>query len=180
MKKLLFLATLLLVGVASCSQNKAPDPQHNCPNGVCALPEAGTISDVVSEENWQFALPGDGWVPLQSPEQTVKVAFANASQQSIVFFVKDPTKLPPPDYIISVLRSFKEAGTTIQTAKQVVINNNQFIYVAAKGPSRQIYAWLTVKDGFGYILTCAADDDRDAEVLDQLHCASISNTLQIR
>jgi hypothetical protein len=179
MKKLLFLATLLLVGVASCSQNKAPDPQHNCPNGVCALPEAGTISDVVSEENWQFALPGDGWVPLQSPDETIKVAFARNSQQSIVFFVKDPTKLSPPDYIIGILRSFKAADANIKTAKQVNINGASYIFITAQGISRQIEAWVAVKDGVGYVLTCATNGEGD-NLATQQQCQAIADTLKIQ
>jgi hypothetical protein len=186
MKKLMTLATLLMVGVLSCaSGSKKPQEQTNnvnCTDASCALRETGApavpTSDVVAEENWQFTMSGDGWVPTQSPDNVVKVVFLNKTLNAIVFFAKDPTQQTSPQYIINALRSFKAAGTTIATAKQVSINGNNFIYVVANGEDRQIQAWLTVKNNFGYILTCAVESD-DAGAPNQL-CQDIASTVQIQ
>jgi hypothetical protein len=184
MKKMMFLATLLIAGVLSCATgSKKPQEQTKnvpCTDASCSIHlDAGApTSDVIAEENWQFTLTGDGWASVASPDDTVKVVFVNQALSSVVFFAKDPTQQTSAEYIINALRSFKAAGTTIQSADQVSINNNKFILVTAQGTDRQIWSWITVKNNFGYILTCAAEDD--AEAANQQRCQDIANTLQIQ
>jgi len=188
MKRLLFLSVVLMTGVMACSscakksQTSAQPDVATCTDASCPikLPEAGTetVNDVIQEDNWQFTLPGSGWVSVKPPDDTIKVIFANQETNTIVFLAKDPTTQTSSEYIINALRSFKAAGTLIQSAQQVSITDTNFIMVTAQGETRKIWTWISVQKGFGYIFTCAADNS-NADTGAQ-RCQDIANTLQIR
>jgi hypothetical protein len=191
MKKLVLLAALALSSLMACSScvthnqtGSSPpsvDNQITCNEAGCPikLPEAGSVNDVISEDNWQFTLSGSGWTPVKSPDDTIKVIFTNKDNGTIVFFVKDPTQETSAEYIINALRSFKAADTSILSAKQVIINGTNFVMVTAQGESRKIWTWISVQKGFGYVFTCAVDN-RDAGAADVLRCQDIVDTLQIK
>lgn len=193
MRKLLFLSAMLMAGVMACSSctkktqtgSSTPpvDTAATCNEAGCPIkiPEAGAvvINDVIQEDNWQFTLSGSGWRVAKSPDDTIRAIFSNVENGTVIFFAKDPTKQTSSEYIINALRSFKAAGTTIQSAKQMPINGTNFIKVTAQGESRKIWTWITVQKNFGYIFTCA-NDNVDTGDNDEQRCQDIANSIQIK
>lgn len=184
MKKLL-ISVALAASLLSCAkkeQNVATPPPAGsiaCIGSSCSVkPPVPPTSDIIAADNWQFTLVGDGWVSIPPPDDTIKVVFTNSALSTVVFFVKDPTKQPSSEYIINALRSFKAAGTTIQSAKQLTLNGNNFIMVVAQGESRRLWTWITVQKGNGYIFSCASNDDTDTTATQR--CQDIADSLQIK
>lgn len=185
MKKLV-LATMLSLGFLACGKGQSasqPDASP-CTEASCPmhLPEAGadlgSVMDTIDEDNFQFSLPGPGWKMVKYPDDVVRVMMVNENLNTIVFLAKEATTESAPDYIINAMRTFRIAGATVSSAKQTTINGNSFIQVNATDNDRHIIALISVKKGFGYIFTCAVEEEADGGMTDR--CMDIANTLSIQ
>lgn len=190
MKKLMILAIAMMVGIMACGscahKSQTEVVTHPADGGlVCTetgcplkLPESGPVSDVIAEDNWQFTLTGDGWTPIKSQDDSVKVALQNDQLKMVVFMVKDPTSETPAQYLINTIRTVSAAGLKTSAAKQVTINGNNFVMLTSSG-GNTVWTWLDVKGGFAYVFGCSSSaGDGGAE--DQQRCQDIANTLQIQ
>ena len=184
MKKLI-LATALMLGIVGCSHHtKSVPPTENnvaCNEAGCPikLPQAEVIKDTIQEDNWQFVLPGEGWVPLHvDPDTNIKVAFQNAGVHATLFFVKEQTTSAPVQYIISTMRTINAAGLKTSGADQVDVNGRPFIMLTSSNTDT-IWTWITFNKGYAYVLGCGvADSDGGAD--ERQLCQDIVNSLQIQ
>jgi hypothetical protein len=193
-RALITIGVGLVLGVAFISpcvrQQPAVSPpvsqQHSDCDGSCALPPAGVPhqqpTKLVSQENWQFTLPGLNWLEKESPTPDIKVAISGFEPENpvLILFIKEEFNGTFSDYVISVVRSFAEFEFKLESIKQVSIDGRKFILVQAYQNDKVIWNWLTVKDNFGYSFTCGQQIIADAGTLQQDLCQSIADSLKIQ
>lgn len=158
------------------------DKGSNTP--VATQAEAGVPftgpQEIISQENWQFTIPGVGWEKVASTTEGIKVVLRNESTQKLVLFVKEPTAETYDRYVVGNMRTVSQAGAPILGASNLTMHGEKFaVILAGQG---NIWIWITVKDGFGYVLTCGGAptvDGGTSEPLDNM-CVFIAKSLQIK
>lgn len=182
MKKLLLMVTLM--SMVSCSKTSITPTDSGCTEASCSIHvDSGTtdINDIITEDNWQFTLPGEGWKTINSPDDSIRTIFFNEELGSVIFFAKESTTDTYPDYVIGALRAFKSGGMTVASVKQVSIGGKDFLLITANGNSRIVWAWITVQKGFGYAFSCAVEGTiPDAGASWFNLCNGIANTVDIQ
>lgn len=184
----------------SCVSNKnhlsVDPPQPTCSEGgVCSLPEPKALdaaannpppllfNNLISDENWQFTLPGSNWSSIKSPANTgIKAFFSNEVNGCRVIFFKKADTASYAEYIISFIRGLSTSGQ-VMSAKQVIINDVKFILFQVKSKiDANVFAWMwvTQKDGFDYSLTCGGEINPDAGTSIQDVCMELSASLKIK
>lgn len=182
MKKI--IGTLLLaVGLLSCSScTKKPGPEPTPPTPIVdagAEVEASPVPqmEVVIGDTWNFTLPNRNWHAEPVSEQIT--AYANDVDKNLILFAKEPFEGSTQQYALLAVRSHKDNGGTLVASKPVVIENVNFIFIElAKNNDPHVWAWLTVKNSFGYSFVCGGleTDDNFQRTL----CESVARTMQLK
>lgn len=158
----------------------------DCSDVSCSLPTTST--QVLSSENWRLSVPlGSDWVAKQPIDPGIKIVLLNEQKQCMVLFIKELTVDTFSQYAVSTVEILgSKSGGRLLSVSQVVINENRFVVSQfAKGDS-VIWTWTTIKDGFGYAISCGgnlgADADSSASPTDDLRvmCLSIANSIEIK
>jgi hypothetical protein len=186
MKKIALVAAILSMVACSnhqsTSQTDADAGAPVCTEASCPLHHQvkdDRVNDTIQEDNWKFVLPGSGWTPVSSPDDTVRVVFFNKDLNMMTFFVKEATQQTFPEYIINTLRTFADVGMTISSTKQITINGLTFVVVAAADHDRTVWTWVNVSKKNGYIFSCAVADIENSDG-NFNSCQQIANTIQIQ
>jgi hypothetical protein len=187
---LLLVFTALVVLVSPCVQSKPTTELHDCDAGSCALPEAAVAGEsaagapqareVFGEENWQFSTPFSGWERTKSNSPDIKLVLANAKEECLVIILKEETGDSFGQYIIGSIRAFVVSGYRVSAIKQVKLNNIPFVEVQINSSDATVWAWITVKDGFGYGFSCGGDINPDAGTTLHDLCQNIANTFEVK
>lgn len=187
-KRVLTLLIVLLALVVVCSPRDVPTAKTGegaaC-DAACPLPEATPPpppihTENVGQENWSFTLIGDGWAPRDLETDEIKVAMENHNIMCMVFVVKEQTTDSFGAYVISTIRSFSESGATIDAVKVVMVNGQKFVLTQVDHQDEVVWAWVTVKDGFGYGFTCGCDINPDAGAAQHDVCQHMVDTFVIK
>lgn len=137
-------------------------------------------TEIITQENWQFTLPDVGWEKVPPANEGIKVVLRNEHSQRLVLFVKEPTAETYDRYVVGNMKTVSQAGAPILGASNLMIHDQKFaVILAGQG---NIWIWITVKDGFGYVLTCGgapATDGGSNGVIDEM-CVFIAKSLQIK
>ena len=136
--------------------------------------------EIISQENWQFSLPGVGWQKLTPSTEGIKVVISNEQTQRLVIFVKEPTTESYNEYVVGNMRTISQAGAAIRGAQNIKMNGGTYGFILAG--DWNILIWITVKDGFGYVLTCGGPPPPDGGTYDSMDsmCVFIAKSLQIK
>jgi hypothetical protein len=158
----------------TCSDASCPFPRPD----VIFLPE--TRIEEVGQENWSFDLPGNGWESHDPSTPEIKVVRRNLSQECMVLLIKEQADLLLPSYIIESIKGFSMGGK-VNAIKQVMLNQQKFVLLEGTILDNDIFlSWNTVKDGFGYSLTCFYSPNVDAGSEQYNLCVEIAESLQIK
>ena len=190
---LLLVFAALAVLCSPCVQSK-PAPTapelHDCDAGSCSLRDAAVAGEttagtpetkeVFGEENWQFTVNGPGWERTKSNSPDIKLVIANEKQECLVLILKEQTNDSFGQYIIGSIRAFVISGYRVSAIKQVKLNNIPFVEVQINGTDATVWAWIAVKDGFGYGFSCGGDINPDAGSALHDLCQSIANTFEVK
>lgn len=192
-KSLIVLSTLFSVSLVACSSCAAPSPieqptidssssSSGCNENSCPFPippDAGEDSSVITQENWQFTLPGPDWIAQPIPLENLKVHFKNQNNGAEIFLFKNATTDTYAEYIVNILRSLSAGGSIINSSQEVIVNDNKFILVQTSHNNTAGWFWNTVKNGYGYIFSCGGEVTQNDTSLHDL-CISIGGTIQIK
>lgn len=177
------MIVLLALSILACSQSvKQPaDAGLVCSEAGRALPTENT-ADVIQEDNWKFVLSGDNWKSVNKEVPDIKVIFVNEKLTTLIFLGKQATTDSFPDYIINSLRAFKASGVNVISAKSITIQNKPFILVTGMpdDKARDIWMWVTLDKGFGYIFSCVVEHSPDASPTAFDVCNTIANSIEIK
>jgi hypothetical protein len=185
---LVVLAAILIISIVFVAPRIYQDTTaaHKCDAAVCNLPAAVNLtpgSNLISEENWQFTLPGFDWTPQYLQDVSIKVAFIGSELEHsiLVLFIKEED----PDinfssFVINTHHTFTTMGFMLNSIKQVVIDNNKYILLQVNHGDDVIWNWMTFKNGIGYNLACGAEINSDVSNSQHDLCFSIADSLRIQ
>lgn len=179
------LTTILVVCLPICSQpldtpivDSGAADGGNCDANSCSVPPANNKE--FSDENWSFTVPGDTWTLTPPPSPELKVMAINQDLGCLLLFLKEPTTSDYASYAVDAIRSFAQDDVVINSVHQVMINSIKFVKVQVSTEDTVVWTWLTVKNGFGYGLSCGGDFNPEGG--DTLHdlCQGVADTLEIQ
>lgn len=185
MQKILLFLMIATVGLVSCSScaKKTPDP--TTPDGAPPPSASVTVTPVpptpvpttvtVKLDNAEFTLPDGGWTQVQNPPAH-STAYLNMGKKNIVILVSEDYPGTYEQYVLMALRGIKDAGATINSAKQVDVNGNKFVLVESSKNGITAWMWVTWKSNHGYGFSCGGPTS-DASQKDL--CSNVAGTLKI-
>lgn len=178
MKKL-FIPCLFAIGAISCSSCRATtvsQPDVNIPDIVEKPEVAPPITQIFSGARWEIEIPVD-WHAVDEPDPHVKLLRYNSEKKNMIVFTQEDFSGSFEEYSVLATRILTNNGAHLLSTKPVTINGNKYqLFVAEKGKVTA-WSWITVKDGFGYALTCAG---QSIDIWNQNICMSIADTLKIK
>lgn len=196
----LMLICLTVLFLASCSSCGPKTIIVDCDSGSCELPtDASTTFEVedsgdsqsldaqqvdadtkepyqtVSGAGYEFVVPSD-WVKMDLPEDPdgIEVLLVNDKKNNLVLLAKEKFSGTSSEYVLEALRGIKAAGATFNSAKQVELNEVQFVLIDSDKSGVSMWLWVTVRNGYGYGLSCGglATDESHKSI-----CFNIASSL---
>jgi hypothetical protein len=191
--KFIFTTVIIMSVLLSCSSCTKKDQTNPtvitvappCSGSSCAV-DAGISPPETSIDQKNKMLSGDGWeiiIPYgwqlqNSEEKEIMVLATNSDKQNLIIFIKEPFEGTYESYALAGIRGIKAAGGTLISAKQVILNGQEFVLIESIKKSIVVWAWITVHKGSGYVLTCGGDDK---DLLFQKEaCGTVSSSLNIK
>ena len=187
-KRVLVLVIILISLVLICGPRTpmTDDGQVDC-DVACPMPEAGPVITIptvyleeVSQENWQFDLPNEGWVYREPSVPAIKVVVFNKSKDCMVLLIKEETDLPLKDYAVESLKGFSDRGQIVGITWSQLSKQKSVLFEGRVADDEIFWSWNTVKDGFGYSLCCFYTVNIDAGLEQQALCQEIAESFQIK
>ena len=158
-KKLCFILLILVIGLISCSscakKNEVTGP--SCTGSSCPLPphsaDPTSSGKLFHGETWEIIIP-NGWEEESTPDNDTKVYAFNNAKHSIIMLVQESFIGSYADYMTWAIKSITQLEATLISVEQVEINGTTFALIESQKGQAKLFMWLTVKNGFGYSLTC--------------------------
>lgn len=180
-----FLFTTIIILVCSVIFVVPCVSQHSARDASCILPtakSAQSLDKLISQENWEFTLPGMNWVNKEMFSPDIKAALQSLDPEhsALILFLKEDDVVSFTEYVIGTLRILSILDFNINAIRQVAISNSIFVLLQANKDDKMMWNWVTVKDNFGYNFTCAARFNIAAGNSQQYLCESIAQTLIIK
>jgi hypothetical protein len=181
-----FICLMIMFGFfvyATCTQ------RTNTASKTIVHPDASVYVEPqfpASGDGWQLSLPGDGWVksePTPEAAPVVMLMATNEHKQTLVYLIKEPTDDTYSQYVMGALRATVSRHVPILAVKSIKIHGQTFAEVRAG--QGNIWFYIAVKDGFGYVLTCGgarpkAPTDAGHDNTLELMCHDLAGSLQIK
>jgi hypothetical protein len=184
--KALFAAVLTGTLLATCATHDTKvttEASTESCDSSCPLPagQPKVEEQTISQDDWSFKLPGSDWTAKEPPIEAIKVAMSNDKSEMMVLFVKEEIgDATYAQYVIGTVRAFAEGGATVNSIKQVKINDRKFVLIQLSKEGEVIWAWVTSANGWGYGLTCGGVINVDAGTAQHDLCQSVADSLQIK
>jgi len=197
--KFLFLSCLpLILCLISCNactkSNNIVPPGNVCTDSGCPMDAHDTgvhdtdqsVTDsaldvstckIMSGDTWEFTVP-NGWESKSSSDKSIAAMLFNDSNQELIMLLREDYNGPVEGYIIEAIRGVKGADAKLISSKQTEVNGVKYTILESKKGPVTVWAWVTVKNNFGYVFTCGGDE---SEVFKhQASCLSVMNTFRIK
>lgn len=174
MKKIVAILLLScgLVSCNSCSKNNTVTVPTATASVV--VPPAPT-SQLVKGDSFSLTLPAD-WNQRSNPMETnIKAMYTNDEKEALLMLAAQPFPSSQDEFVLLAIRDLRDNGVNVGLSKPFVINGQDFVVVETEKDNVNAYMWLTVKDGFGYQLTCGARTQDLKEL-----CTSLASTLELK
>lgn len=162
MKKL-FGIVLLIAGLTACSQK---DHSQTTPPPAVTVIEHSPLP--ASEEpkapfvgsTWSLVVP-DGFTKEESKNPSIEGMFINRDKKALITVVKEEWAGSSQDYAFLGTLALKHNGIATTDPVQLTLNGQIVTLIEGSADPEEIHAWvwMTVKDGYGYTLSCGGDGD---------------------
>jgi hypothetical protein len=187
--KLTYLVSLFLVmfisSCSSCENKVSPtdvdagvlvDAGASADAGVVIPPTPLEVKETVVKDNWELVLPF-GSNKTFNPEKDIALTVMISDPSEIVLVLsKEDFSESYDEYLIHSLRGIRASGSEIISIKELNSNNQKFMEIESKKGSITVLNWITVKNNFGYTLSCGGSAE-DAMVEDV--CLEVFSSFQI-
>jgi len=191
MKHITVLVFVALALVLVCTPQRSDNPsvvgeRAACSDASCPLPNVIEVAPIVvtevSQENWRLDLPGEGWEVAEPSRPEQKMVQLNRDQGCMVLLIKEPIgQMSFGQYVIESIKGFSEGGAHVTALKQVTIDQKNYVLLESSlFDTDVLMAWHTIKDEFGYSLSCFYHNDVDAGSSQHDLCVEIAESLQIK
>lgn len=176
---------LLTLGLASCTSARSCSSKTDtvtnptCDGSSCPapVPEAAT-DQMLSGSGWKLQLPVE-WAHENIPAEqskNVELLMSNKGLHEVLLLIKEPFTGTSEDFVLKLIRGLKERGVTINSAKQITLNNNRTVVISTTGTENSVWMWVTIKNGSAYTFSCGGVT---SETWHQDSCESIASFLTI-
>jgi hypothetical protein len=166
MKRLLFVISVLAIGLISCTsctkKNVTPAPTSTVvvPTPVPTVTAPPVSKDeVLSGEGYQLTVPA-GWEKYIADPATpgIELTYINDQKHNLVVLLKEPFAGSSNEYVIEAIRGLKTTGAHLTSSTQVVLNGNKFVLIDATNEGARMWLWVTTHNGFGFALSCGGEE----------------------
>ncbi len=186
MKRIFFVLCLFIVSLTSCSAcTDTVNPPCNgtsCSTSsvtdTSSLVVDASVSNIFSGDTWEVTIPNE-W-SVKDPKNKVEgleLLFLNEETQSVILLLKEKSSSSLDEYALESLRGLKDVGATLNVAKQVKINDKDFILLDSTRHEITAWTWVTVYGGFGYTFSCSGLSVIQSQ---EDTCQKIVDTLKIK
>jgi hypothetical protein len=163
MKKL-FRIFLLAACLISCSHkdktqaNPPTDVVVVTPSALPTAPPAPKAPYIGS--SWSLVVP-DGFERGEAKDPSVEGFFINQNKKSLITVVKEQWAGSSQDYAFLGTIALKHAGIATTDPVQLTLNGETVTLIEGNADPEDIHAWvwMTVKNGYGYTLSCGGNGD---------------------
>ncbi len=181
---ILFIAIVVCVVITFLAKKPPAEKVVKAPEQDASLNLSPTVPvtdwETVLQDNWKFSVPGNTWAVEDTNDPDTKVVMKSPGSENIIFFAKEQVMDTYPEYVISTIQSFSDHESQILSMQQVTLNGAKCIKVHMVNKDNEIiWSWITLKDGFGYVLACGGEANADGRYARQDYCQSIANTFYI-
>lgn len=152
----------------------------SCNNLDCLFEGGVVFTDaplVVAEDDWEISLPSDAW-EAQKPDGDIKLVAGNKELHNLIMFAKEEFPGSFEQYVRIMIKGLRQQSHLI-SAKPTQLNGMKFVLVETVRSSARVWIWVTVRNGFGYGLTCGGVEE-DGEQLQHDTCFAVANTLKLK
>ncbi len=194
--KFLFLSCLpvilCLISCNACTKsNNVVPPANVCTDSGCPMDAdahetdqsvTDSVTDVstckiMSGDTWEFTV-SNGWESKPSSDKSIAAMLFNDSNQELIMLLREAYTGPVEGYVIEAIRGIKGANAKLVSSKQTEVNGQKFTILESKKGSVTVWAWVTVKNNFGYVFTCGGDESQATK--HQASCLTVVNTFKIK
>ncbi len=181
---ILFIAIVVCVVITFLAKKPTAEKFVKAPEQDASLnlPPVVPVTDwqIVFQDNWKFSVPGNTWDVIDTNDPDTKLVMKSPNEENTIFFVKEQVMDTYQEYVISTIQSWSDNEALIISMQQVIVNGTKFIKVHMLNKGTEIvWSWITVKNGFGYVLACGGEVNADGRYARQDYCQSIANTFYI-
>ena len=131
-------------------------------------------------DNWSFTCPNTNWAEVKTGREEVLGMANDASEHRRIMLIAQDFKGPAQIFPLVILSSVKEQGGKVTATKEVTINSNEYNYIATtaneSGQQLDVFMWLTVKNGMGYVFMCGGHPADDLSTM----CDGVATTLELK
>jgi len=180
MKKFILMGMLAL-SVVSCSACGKKLPEPAVVDAAPPVVDAGPPVEnplTFKGEHWEFTLPSEGWKGFGEETPPGTVVLINPSLMNLVILEERVFPGTLDVLALNNLRSIRNSGATVLSAKQVDVNGHKFVLVEAVKDSNKVWIWMatTGTNAIGFSCGGSATAPTDLSVV----CSGIANTLKIK
>jgi hypothetical protein len=148
---------------------------------VLSTPAAPKDTSVkLTGDNWSFTCPNDNWTEVKTGREEILGMANDASEHRRIMLIAQDFKGPAQIFPLVILSSVKEQGGKVTATKEATINGNAYNYIATSavesGNPLDVFMWLTVKNGMGYVFMCGGHPADDLSSM----CDSVAATLELK
>ena len=175
MKNILVLSVALfvssLMSCESCNQTnnvadaQVVDAQTECP-----------MDRVLEKDNINLTLPMT-WGEEPNSRKTVLLVAIEPKLESLLVLTKEPYTGTFDQFAIDSIRGLRSGDAGLVGTSSVELNGSPFVLAETTKDGLTMLEWITVKDGFGYGLSCGGPEvnsDKHVEA-----CQKIATSLTI-
>jgi hypothetical protein len=201
MKHFFYILSFLSIGLAACTGcTKKNTSTPVCTGPDCVQPTTPVVPDAslhqpdagldstqssgntpdfktISRNGFELTVPQE-WEEfvIDGEEPQPELVVGNEEEHNLILLVKDPFTGTPSEYVLEAMQGFKKEGAKVTSSKQTELNGNKFIALDSSRGGARIWLWITVKNGFGYVLSCGGPE---SETHHEEICRDVAKSLKI-
>jgi hypothetical protein len=175
LNKVIALAAIVIAAATlSCSScgNITTSPDAQVIDSSFEVPK----EQVVSGDTWEIILPPE-WDKKNSDNSDIILLAADQSTETLVVMTKKKYDNSYDQFVLEALRNLRGDGVTLGEASNAIINNVSFTTAETVKDNLRMLMWVTVRNGFGYELSCGGPEANLESISD---CQKIATSLKIR
>ena len=156
---ILCAALLGCISCTSCSKSPTTTPSspNPCENGSCPLdsgvPQEPENYQEFKGDGWSISVTDD-WQRMDMNDPTFQLILAESKHQSALMLIKEPYQYTGVRYLFDFIQGVGHSGGVVTAVETVQIRGEYFDLLDISKGDLKLWAWVTVKNGYGYNLLC--------------------------
>lgn len=142
----------IIASSSSGTEEQLCDPAQT---GSCepVNPDSLITEELVKGSGWQISVPLS-WRIRNPVQKNVVLSRESDNPKLLLVLLQEPFTGSYEQYTLSSVRAYKEGGATVSSSKEVDLNGTKSTLLEVVKNGVKIWNWITIKDNFGYVLSC--------------------------